>query len=871
MMMLTSLKALLFPTSAKQGVKGDAAPTEGSAGFAQLLNSVGIAPTADAQPVALTSLAADGTGVDNNSFEYQQVDVNSWHPALASATPSTGLVTPSPDAEKPHVPVQLAVALPTTDESPAAPAPPPTIRIATSADPVPAKDDEARTHSALQNEAEALTDLVPVRTAQAPIDPIPAAGDEDAKDVPAIADAAPSTATASPEQAEDAVAVRAPIMPMAVTPAPIAPVAVEEASAPAPVKLPPAHLHHAAPVETIMPSLPATMSDVPETDAASGEDAAPATQDDSKPVADPTLAVVASPVPVVGPIVAQIEPVPAETMPVAASGPSLASPAAAAPSIGEPSGWDAPVDRASRIVTEADKSPRPIAAMPPAATPPLAGPAPTPPSPVAIAPAVSAAPASPAKTVIAPVDDMAVDKPAIGQPASTPAPAPAPAARTPSASDVPIDSVSMIATEADISPSPIAAVPLAATPSLAGLAPPPASSVATAPAVSAAPALPDEVAIAQADLPVDAPAIGQPAAAPASSSAPTSAAPPAPTAIPPAGQHISATPAQAARPSSEMLPVSESVVPIAEVGTVAAPTEPEPATAAIPELAPDLAEIADQAPDLAQVATPTAPVKPRAEAVSLLQLVRDHMSLRAPRRTETAVPVGDTSADTASVILTTAVNDSTPPLAPLVQPAAPPLATAAPAIPTVDLSASLGAQVVDMGVSGQWIDGLARDIAGLSANGAQGRFQINATELGPIQVDIRQGDDGAAISLTVATEAAEQALRQDSDRLKLDASLSAVRISEVKIERAPHAADVARTDSATSQSTTQQQSGSSSQNPGQAAGQNMGQSSAQSNMQGRGQQRENIAFGHKAGNDGAVLNHMDAGDTAGGAARARYA
>jgi hypothetical protein len=289
-------------------------------------------------------------------------------------------------------------------------------------------------------------------------------------------------------------------------------------------------------------------------------------------------------------------------------------------------------------------------------------------------------------------------------------------------------------------------------------------------------------------------------------------------------------------------------------------------------------ETADQPIDIAQASLP-APAKPRAEAVSLLQLVRDHMSLRAPRRTETAASVQEVAPDAAPAILPATMNDGTPSLAPLVQPGTPPLATTATAIPTVDLSASLGAQMVDMGVSGQWIDGLARDIAGLSANGAQGRFQINADQLGPIQVDIRQGADGAAISLTVATEAAEQALRQEGDRLKLDAGLSAMRISEVKIERAPHVAETARADSSGNQNSSQQQSGGQSQNAhqsmgqgaGQGMGQNPGQSSAQSQMQGRGQQRENIALGHKAGSDAAVLNHTDVGESAGGAVRARYA
>lgn len=334
-----------------------------------------------------------------------------------------------------------------------------------------------------------------------------------------------------------------------------------------------------------------------------------------------------------------------------------------------------------------------------------------------------------------------------------------------------------------------------------------------------------------------------------------------------ADQPAPAMPIQLANPAPSPAPTPDAA---SAPAVAVAAAQSIPTAQALPA-EPDAAEVLEQPSALAQPSAHIAAAKPRAEAVSLLQLVRDHMTLHAPRRTETIAPARDASPDAALPIVPAALNDSAPPPAALAQPTAQTVTTIAPAIPTVDLSASLGAQVVDMGVSGQWIDGLARDIASLSANGAQGRFQINATELGPVEVNIRQGDDGAAISLTVATEAAEQALRQDGDRLKLDASLSAVRISEVKIERAPHVAEATRAEGSTNQNTAQQQSGGSHQNQGQAAGQNMGQSSTQSHMQGRGQQRENIAFGHKAGNDGAVLNHMDAGDTAGGAVRARYA
>lgn len=298
--------------------------------------------------------------------------------------------------------------------------------------------------------------------------------------------------------------------------------------------------------------------------------------------------------------------------------------------------------------------------------------------------------------------------------------------------------------------------------------------------------------------------------------------------------------------------------------------------------APDNAPVPVDLPVPAAPAAESRPVKSevlKSEALALLQLVRDQVAACQPgtpvrageavaARAKTGragTPVEVAPASTAQPVPTDAVIQT-----PLAQPAAvPSVQPTVAASPVVDLSASLGAQVVDMGVSGQWIDGLARDLAGLSANGAQGRFQINADQLGPVQVDIRQGADGAAVSLTVASEAAEMALRQDSDRLRLDASLSAVRISEVRIERAPHVAEAARTDS-TSQQNSQQQS-SQTANGWANNGQNMAQSQGQAQGQGRWQPRENNAFASKNSADPAVLNHDETRRAGNDAVRARYA
>lgn len=262
----------------------------------------------------------------------------------------------------------------------------------------------------------------------------------------------------------------------------------------------------------------------------------------------------------------------------------------------------------------------------------------------------------------------------------------------------------------------------------------------------------------------------------------------------------------------------------------------------------------------------------RGEALSLLQLFQEHMKGRSVRTDDSAAPAATAATPDAASPADLAMpsimrSDAPSPVAHSVPTAV--IQTPGAITPTVDLSASLGAQVVDMGVSGQWIDGLARDIAGLSANGAQGRFQISTDTLGPIQVDIRQGEAGASVSLTVATDMAEKALRQDSDRLRLDAGLAAVRITDVKVERAPHVAETSRQE-ATSNNGSQQQQGQ-GQSQAQAQAQAQGQAMGQSSSQGRWQSRENIASSHKAGQDAVVLNHADTGDSSREAVRARYA
>ena len=357
---------------------------------------------------------------------------------------------------------------------------------------------------------------------------------------------------------------------------------------------------------------------------------------------------------------------------------------------------------------------------------------------------------------------------------------------------------------------------------------------------------------------------------PATSTAPTTQAgeplaPPSPAA--------QASPASVAEPT----PATP-----ANTATPVAKRDAKPQEASLPQTPRPIAE---QDAATIQTMAPAAPIlngkAVKAEALALLQMVREQVAARQSGASSTRVGEQVSAAERVRDSQPARVADTAPspslavlpadltPLAPAAALVASPVAV--PAAPVVDLSASLGAQVVDMGVSGQWIDGLARDIAGLSANGAQGRFQVNSGQLGAVQVDIRQGVEGAAVSLTVASEAAELALRQDSDRLKLDSALSAVRIAEVRIERVP-VGESARSDmggdASQRQSSQQQQSGSQTNSAWQNNSQNMGQPQGQP---GRWQSRENSGFAPKSSGDPAVLNHAEARQDAGIAGRARYA
>ncbi|MCW2383504.1 MULTISPECIES: flagellar hook-length control protein FliK [unclassified Sphingobium] len=151
---------------------------------------------------------------------------------------------------------------------------------------------------------------------------------------------------------------------------------------------------------------------------------------------------------------------------------------------------------------------------------------------------------------------------------------------------------------------------------------------------------------------------------------------------------------------------------------------------------------------------------------------------------------------------------------------------AGPAAPSA--ASALGAQVIDMGVSGQWIDRLAREIAGLAEGGGHSRFSLNPPHLGRLEVDVFQGAGAMDIRLTAETDEAARRLNEGRGTLQADARLATLHLGQITVEKAGASSDTAR-DQGQAQSQAQNQA----QN--QAQGQAQRDLASQMQQQGRGQ------------------------------------
>lgn len=206
----------------------------------------------------------------------------------------------------------------------------------------------------------------------------------------------------------------------------------------------------------------------------------------------------------------------------------------------------------------------------------------------------------------------------------------------------------------------------------------------------------------------------------------------------------------------------------------------------------------------------------------------DHRS--AAMQPASASAANDDSAVTAPADPLRDIVQSLPPVVQSQLAVAPASGSAAPVAATGEL---LGDKVIDMGVSGQWIDRMAREIATLADGTGHSRFELSPPNLGKIQVDLWHGDDKMNLRIVAETDEAAQRLRDGQDALATHARIASLSLGSVSVEKSAVPLDSARDQN-------QRQNADQSGNPQQQAsnqaqgqsGQGRGGSGANTNREG---------------------------------------
>jgi flagellar hook-length control protein FliK len=126
------------------------------------------------------------------------------------------------------------------------------------------------------------------------------------------------------------------------------------------------------------------------------------------------------------------------------------------------------------------------------------------------------------------------------------------------------------------------------------------------------------------------------------------------------------------------------------------------------------------------------------------------------------------------------------PTTPIAAPTSPTLAANSTTTPIADAGQSLATggadRQLDLAKDSAWLDGLSRDIA--STGDAKGtlRFGLSPQRLGDIQVEMKRGDDGAAITLTTGNVATQAILTDAKPQLLADARAHGLHISDARVD-----------------------------------------------------------------------------------------
>ncbi|MBB5984287.1 flagellar hook-length control protein FliK [Sphingobium lignivorans] len=114
--------------------------------------------------------------------------------------------------------------------------------------------------------------------------------------------------------------------------------------------------------------------------------------------------------------------------------------------------------------------------------------------------------------------------------------------------------------------------------------------------------------------------------------------------------------------------------------------------------------------------------------------------------------------------------------------------------PAESAGAALGEQVIDMGVSGQWIDRMAREITDLAAGTGHSRFTLSPPHLGRLEIDLWRDGAETNVRLLAETDEAARRLAEGRPALQGDARLASISLGTITVEKAATQQDTAARD-----------------------------------------------------------------------------
>lgn len=108
---------------------------------------------------------------------------------------------------------------------------------------------------------------------------------------------------------------------------------------------------------------------------------------------------------------------------------------------------------------------------------------------------------------------------------------------------------------------------------------------------------------------------------------------------------------------------------------------------------------------------------------------------------------------------------------------------------------ALGAEVIDMGVSGQWIDRVASEISTLAQGTGNSRFTLMPPHLGRIEISLAQAENSTSVHFATETDEATDRIRAAQASLQSDSRLSGLSIGTITVEKSQQSFDQATRDS----------------------------------------------------------------------------